>query len=183
MRYLGRFSFGVALAMVAACGPKPEEAYVRGHGLTVADLPLHDRASIYQEAIAGAFQVGDPSLYLMLDPRLLPRTGGYGPGDDVTSGLQNTLLKSHIVQGVCEPEGDGSKVAHCSAPMAGYVVRFSDIFRMPADTVSVNLYVQRFSTPTSTGVGRLRFERIYKLVHRPTGWAAVVEGRIQLESP
>ena len=172
----------LALA-TAACAPNPAESYVRGHGLAVADLPLRDRVAIYQEAVGGAFQVGDPSLYLLLDPRLLPRTGGYGAGSEVmTSGLQNSLLKSHIVQSTCEPTNDEHKLAHCNAPMAGYVVRFSEVFQMPADTVSVNLYVQRYSTPASVGVGELRFERIYKLVHRPTGWTAVVEGRVQIDA-
>ncbi len=173
----------VALA-TAGCAPNPAESYVRGHGLTEADLPLRDRVAIYQEAVGGAFQVGDPSLYLLLDPRLLPRTGGYGTGTgEMTSGLQNSLLQSHIVQGICQPSNDVGKLAHCNAPMAGYVVRFSEVFQMPADTVSVNLYVQRYSTPSSVGVGALRFERIYKLVHRATGWAAVVEGHVQLETP
>lgn len=172
----------VALA-VLGCAPTPGATFVRGHGLEVADLSLRERVAVYQEAVGGAFQVGDPSLYLLLDPRLLPRTGGYGAGDDMTSGLQNSLLASHIVQGTCQPTSVGSKLAHCNAPMAGYVVRFSDIFKMPADTVSVNLYVQRYSTPTSVGVGALRFERIYKLVHLPTGWTAVVEGRVHLDSP
>ncbi|HEX8726079.1 MAG TPA: hypothetical protein VF737_11890 [Gemmatimonadaceae bacterium] len=181
-----RAALATALLGVAAagCAPNPAESYVRGHGLTVADLPLRDRVAIYQEAVGGAFQVGDPSLYLLLDPRLLPRTGGYDAGSErMTSGLQNSLLKSHIVQGLCEPATEASKLAHCNAPLAGYVVRFSEVFRMPADTVSVNLYVQRYSTPTSVGVSELRFERIYKLVHLPTGWTAVVEGRVQLESP
>lgn len=173
-----------ALALVAAaCGPKADDAFVRGHGLTVADLSLRDRAAIYQEAIGGAFQVGDPSLYLLLDPRLLPRTADFGAGEDVTDGLRNTLLKSHIVQGTCQPAGDGSKLAHCQAPMAGYVVRFSNVFRMPGDTMSVYLYVQRYSTPTSVGVGHLRFERIYKVVRRPSGWEAVSEGRVDLGNP
>ncbi|MGH7670814.1 MAG: hypothetical protein ACRENQ_15115 [Gemmatimonadaceae bacterium] len=172
----------VAMAMLG-CAPNPAESYIRGHGLAVANLPLRDRVAIYQEAVGGAFQVGDPSLYLLLDPRLLPRSGGYGAGDDMTSGLQNSLLTSHIVQGTCEPTSEGGKLAHCNAPMAGYVVRFSEIFKMPADTVSVNLYVQRYSTPASVGVGALRFERIYKLVHLPTGWAAVVEGRVQIDAP
>jgi hypothetical protein len=176
--------FVFAALGLAACAPNPADSYVRGHGLSVADLSLRDRVAIYQEAVGGAFQVGDPSLYLVLDPRLLPRTGGYGPGSEVmTSGLQNSLLQSHIVQGTCEPATDGSKLAHCNAPMAGYVVRFSEIFQGPADTVSVNLYVQRYSTPTSVGVGQLRFERIYKLLHRATGWTAVVEGRVQLDAP
>ncbi len=173
----------VALATVG-CAPNPAESYVRGRGLKVADLPLRDRVAIYQEAVGGAFQVGDPSLYLLLDPRLLPRTGGYDAGTEtMTSGLRNSLLESHIVQGTCEPTSQGGKLAHCNAPMAGYVVRFSEVFQMPADTASVNLYVQRYSTPTSVGVGPLRFERIYKLVHRPTGWTAVVEGRVQVENP
>lgn len=165
----------------AACGPKPEDMYVRGRGLKVADLSLRDRADIYKEAINGSFTVGDPSLYLLLDPRLLPRTSGYAGGAPVSSGMRNVLLKSHLVQGTCEPPVEReAKIPHCRAPMAGYLVRFSDVFRMRADTMAVYLYVQRYSTPTSVGIGRLRFEREYKVVKHGSAWEAVVEGRVDI---
>jgi hypothetical protein len=174
--------FGVlALASALACRANHADSYVRGHGLSAADLPLQDRVRIYEDAIGGSFQVGDPSLYLLLDPRLLPREGGYGEGPPVSQATQNALLTSHIVQGTCVPtSGGATKVAHCEAPLAGYVVRFSDVLRMPGDTMKVYLYVQRFSTPTSTGIDRLRFERIYKVVKHGDAWDAVAEGRVDL---
>lgn len=164
-----------------ACGPHPEAAYVRGNGRTLADLPTRDQVAIYQEAVGGAFTVGDPSLYLLLNPRFLPRTAGLAGGEPLGPALRNGLLDSHIVQGTCEPAvTTGSpKVAHCRAPLAGYVVRFSQILRLPADTMEVYLVVQRYSTPTSTDISRLQFERIYKVVKHPTGWEAVAEGRIE----
>ena len=164
------------------CTRSQPDAYVRGHDESIATLPLKDRIQIYQEVIGGAFQVGDPSLYLLLDPRLLPRTGGYGDGPAVSQATRNELLKSHIVQGMCQPTGGDTKVAHCEASLAGYVVRLSDVFQAVHDTMVVNLYVQRYSTPSSAGVGRLRFERIYKLVKHGAAWDAVAEGRVDLGS-
>lgn len=170
------------LLLLSACTSHKPDDFVRGHDLAPANLPLADRGRIYQEAIGASFQVGDPSLYLLLDPRFLPRTGGYGDGDPMSQAMQNTLLKSHIVQGTCIPKGGGSgKLAHCTARLAGYVVRFSDVFQLPADTVSLYLYVQRYSTPTSTGIGPLRFERVYKVVRHGTAWDAVAEGRLKLD--
>ncbi len=171
-----------ATALLAvACGPNPEDSYVRGRGLKVADLTLQDQAAIYKEAIGGSFTVGDPSLYLLLDPRLLPRTAGYTDGQAVGTAMQNVLLHSHIVQGTCEPPIEREpKIPHCRAPMAGYLVRFSNVFRMRGDTMAVYLYVQRYSTPSSVGIGRLRFEREYKVVKHGNAWEAVVEGRIDI---
>lgn len=169
----------VSAGLVGCTSSRPD-AYVRGHDDAIATLPLKDRIQIYQEAIGGAFQVGDPSLYLLLDPRLLPREGGYGDGPAVSQATRNELLKSHIVQGVCQPTGGGAKVAHCEASLAGYVIRLSDVFQAAHDTMVVNLYVQRYSTPSSAGVGHLRFERIYKLVKHGATWDAVAEGRVEL---
>ena len=177
---------GAALLLagaLGACGHSAGDTYTRGHDLQVADLPLADRVHIYQEAIGGSFQVGDPSLYLLLDPRLLPRAGGYGDASALSQATQNELIRSHIVQGTCVPTGgNAAGVAHCQAPLAGYVVRFTDVFRMHGDTMNVYLYVQRYSTPTSTGVGRLRFEREYKLVRQGSAWTAVAEGKLDVNS-
>jgi hypothetical protein len=175
-----RWFAALGLFGALSCTAKKPDTFVRGHGQSIANLPLKDRIRIYQEAIGGSFQVGDPSLYLLLDPRLLPRSGGYGDGPAVSQATQNELLKSHIVQGTCVPTGGGSKVAHCEARLPGYVIRFSDVFQGAGDTASVNLYVQRYSTPTSTGVEHLRFERIYKLVKHGAAWDAVAEGRVDL---
>ena len=168
-------------AAAVACGPNPEESYVRGHGLKAAELPLRDRVAIYQEAVGGAFTVGDSDLYLLLNPRLLPRTAGYVGGEPMTPALRNDLLKTRIVQGTCEPvETTGPyKAARCNARLAGYVVRFSDILRLRGDTMQVYLFVQRYSLPGAPDASRLRFERVYKVVKHPTGWDAVAEGRIE----
>lgn len=169
-----------ALAMASACKPKPEEAYVRGRGLAVARLPVRDQVAIYQEAVGGAFTVGDPSLYLLLNPRFLPRTAGLAGGEPMSPTLRNAVLMSGLAQGTCEPlVTDPPKVAHCHAQLAGYVVRFSPVLQLPGDTMEVYLYVQRYSTPTSVGIERLDFERLYKVVKHATGWDAVVEGRIE----
>ncbi|HVA56902.1 MAG: hypothetical protein WBQ26_11870 [Gemmatimonadaceae bacterium] len=174
-------AFGIVGLSAFACGPRPEEAYVRGQGLAVAELPVRDQVAIYQEAVGGAFTVGDPSLYLLLNPRFLPRTAGLAGGEPLGPALRNGLLDSRIVQGTCEPAvAKGSfTVAHCRAPLAGYVVRFSQILRLPADTMEVYLVVQRYSTPTSVGISRLQFERVYKVVKHASGWDAVAEGRIE----
>ncbi len=171
-----------ALVAITApgCGSKTEDTYVRGHGLRVADLPVHDRVAIYQAAIGGAFTIGDPSLYLLLDPRLLPRTEGYAGTAGMSQALRTAVLESHIVQGTCQPPIEETPhIAHCQAPMAGYVVRFSEVFRMPHDTMEVYLAVRRYSTPTTVGIGRLEFERVYKVVKHGAAWDAVAEGRIE----
>lgn len=173
----------VAVLVAAAalgCGAKAEDTYVRGHGLRAADLPVRDRVAIYQAAIGGAFTVGDPSLYLLLDPRLLPRTEGYAGTAGMSQALRTALLDSHIVQGTCQPPiQDTPHIAHCQAPMAGYVVRFSEVFGIPRDTMEVYLAVRRYSTPTTVGLGRLEFERVYKVVKHGAAWDAVAEGRIE----
>jgi len=171
------------VALAAACGPRPEASYVLGRGLKTADLSVSNRAAIYQEAIAGAFTVGDPSLYLLLDPRLLPRTGGFEEGEPMSEALRTAVLKPGIARGTCQPDlgaASAKKVAHCRASMAGYVVRVSNVFRMPGDTMEVYLFVQRYTTPTSVGIGRLRFERVYKVVRHGAAWDAVAEGRIEV---
>lgn len=171
---------GAAAAGLAACAQRPQENYVRGHGLQVAQLPVRDQVAIYQEAVGGAFTVGDPSLYLLLNPRFLPRTAGQSGGEPMSPELRNALLMSGLAQGTCEPlVTTPPKVAHCRAQLAGYVVRFSPVLRMPGDTMEVYLFVQRYSTPTSVGIDRLDFERVYKVVKHATGWDAVVEGRVQ----
>ncbi len=169
-----------ALGALGACKPSPEQDYVRGPGLKVAGLPVRDQVAIYQEAVGGAFTVGDPSLYLLLNPRLLPRTAGLAGGEPMSPTLRNAILMSGLAQGTCEPlVTDPPKVAHCRAQLPGYVVRFSPVLRLPGDTMEVYLYVQRYSTPTSVGIDRLDFERLYKVVKHPTGWDAVMEGRIE----
>ncbi len=169
-----------AAAGLAACSQQPTENYVRGHGLQVAQLSIRDQVAIYQEAVGGAFSVGDPSLYLLLNPRFLPRTAGLDGGDPLSPELRNAILASGLAQGTCEPlVTTPPKVAHCRAQLAGYVVRFSPVLRMPGDTMEVYLYVRRYSTPTSVGIDRLDFERVYKVVKHATGWDAVVEGRVE----
>lgn len=177
IRAAGVAGFGVAMF---ACGPRPEESYVRGHGLAVADLPVHDQVAIYQEAVGGAFTVGDPSLYLLLNPRFLPRTAGLAGGEPMGPQLRNALLDSRIAQGTCEPPVTSGtpKAARCRAPMDGYVVRFSPALRLAADTIEVYLVVQRYSMPGSASASTLEFERVYKLVKHASGWDAVAEGRI-----
>jgi hypothetical protein len=171
-----------ALAGAAACGSHPAAVYVRGRGLEVARLPISDQVAIYQEAVGGAFTVGDPSLYLLLNPRFLPRTAGLEGGEPLSPTLRNAVLASGLAQGTCEPlTSTPTKVAHCRASLAGYVVRFSQVFRLPPDTMEVYLFVQRYSTPTSVGIDRLDFERVYKVVKHATGWDAVVEGRVETQ--
>ncbi|MDE3054532.1 MAG: hypothetical protein KGL38_08655 [Gemmatimonadota bacterium] len=181
MRIAIRLALGLAaLAALGACTPAAEPPFVRGTGLKVADLPVRDQVAIYQEAVGGAFTVGDPSLYLLLNPRFLPRTAGFSGGEPLSPTLRNAILMSGLAQGTCEPlVTDPPKVAHCRAQLAGYVVRFSQVLRLPADTMEVYLYVQRYSTPTSVGIDQLDFERLYKVVKHATGWDAVMEGRIE----
>ena len=164
---------------VAACAAEEEgDGYFRGSGLRVAGLPVPARVTIYDAAVREAFDVG-PGLTLLLDSTFLPRERGLEGGKAVPKDLDAALRARGVVKGVCRTlprEERGAAV--CDAADPGYIVRFSEIYRMTGDTVQLHLAAERYNTPRSAALEVLRFEKAYQLVGRGTTWRVVRAGRV-----
>ena len=166
---------------VLACG-KEDTSTVRGRGLSLAPLPATSQAQVYEAAARAAFEVDDPTLSLLLDPRELPRDVGLAPGGRVPDSLAAELRRRGVTKGTCEPPLESKRGSpRCSAALPGYVLRFSPVFALRGDSVQVYLYAQKYDTPSSGNSDRLRFERAYQVVRRGEGWRAVREGRVPKE--
>lgn len=164
---------------VAGCKPADRDPNVRGHGLRPARLPAATEARIDEAALDGAFDVNDPALTLLLDPRMLPRTGGMADGGRMLKPLAAALEQGRVIKGECEPPITTSrKTPTCEARGPGYVVRFSDVLRVGGDTVEVYVAAQKYETPTTRGQESLRFERAYQLVGRGEDWRTIREARV-----
>lgn len=171
-------------SMLVACGPGDDDHYLRGHGLRVASLQPNTRVAVYQAALAGAFELDDPALTLLLDRRVLPRVGGMAEEGRLPGPVEVGLRDRGVIQGTCEPPITASrKTPECSARGPGYVVRFSDVLARGQDSVEVYLAVQKFDTPTGHGTESLRFERAYQLVHRGGKWEPTAEARVREAQP
>ncbi len=170
----------VAVApFLAACGSEeqgPQAA--RGSGLDVAALDARQRAQIYRAAVGAAFDVG-PGLVLLLHPRLLPREAGLAGGDSVPADVARALRQAGTVAGTCEPaQTDRGSLPHCDASAAGYVVRFSDVLRLSADSVQVYLDAEQYTVPGAPPQQVLKFEKAYQLVEENGRWRVAREGRV-----
>src|SRR5213596_131425 len=77
------------IAIGTGCAADDSNSF-RGRGLTVAALGTDDQASIYRAALRAAFELDDPTLSLLLDPRFLPRTAGLGDGTPMPAALADT---------------------------------------------------------------------------------------------
>jgi hypothetical protein len=166
---------------IAACGGDASSD-VRGRGLALASLPPASQAGVYDAAARAAFEVDDPALSLLLDPRVLPRTIGLASAGRLPENVTQELRRRGIIKGVCEPPLDGGRgTPRCAADLPGYVVRFSPVFAMRADSTQVYIYAQKYDTRGSGNSPPLRFERAYQVVRRGDGWRAVREGRIPKE--
>jgi hypothetical protein len=147
--------------------------------LRSADLPASVRADVYRAALAAAFDLSDPTLTLLLDPRLLPRTAAVGPEDRMPAPVIAAMRERSSVLGTCEPPINGARKApRCDARGPGYVVRFTEALRLPPDSVLVYLEVRRFDLPSAAGGHYFRFERAYEIISAGDGWRAAREGRI-----
>ena len=129
----------------------------------------------------GAFEVDDPSLSLLLDPRELPRTVGLDAGARLPDGVASAMRERGTVKGTCEPPLTSRRTPRCTAARPGYVVRFSPVFAMRGDSVAAYIFVQKYDTPSSGYSEPLRFERVYHLVRAGDGWRAALEGRVPKE--
>ena len=162
-----------------ACRRDEDSTTLRGRGLQPATLSNVDRASVYNAALRAMFDMDDPALWLLLDPRLLPRGSGVGAGPPMPGGLSSTLRGQGIVKGTCvAPSSGAKKTLLCRAERPGYVVRFSDVFARSADSVEVYVLVQKYDTPESGGTEALRFEKAYQVVRQNGTWRAAKEGRM-----
>jgi hypothetical protein len=171
----------VLLAALAACSVDDANT-VRGRGLTIAALSPAEQAHVYEAASRGAFDVDDPSLSLMVDARLLPQTKGLAPSGRLMDAVVFELRRRGATKGICEPALQGTRgTVSCKASLPGYVLRFSPVFTLGADSVQVYVYAQKYDTPSSGISETLRFERAYQVVRRGEGWKAVREGQVPRE--
>jgi hypothetical protein len=147
-------------------------------------MTVDARASVYQAALAAAFDLRDPALTLLLDRRKLARVGGMGEEGRLAGPIERELEKRVVVYGECEPPITASrKTPQCMARGPGYVVRFSDVLARGGDSVEVYLAVQKFDTPRTSGSESLRFERAYQLVRRGNGFEPTREARVRETAP
>lgn len=151
---------------------------MRGRGLQPAALSPAAQAAVYDATVRGAFEVDDPALSLLLDPRELPRTVGLDPGPRLSDAVVSALRARGTIKGTCEPSATGRKTPRCSAARPGYVVRFSPVFAMRGDSVAAYVFAQKYDTPSSDYSEPLRFERVYHMVRAGDGWRAALEGRV-----
>ena len=159
-------------------GDTADQSVTRGRGLPVASLPVATRADIYAATLRAAFDVG-PSLVLLLHPQLLPRTAGLAGGQPVPAELESALRRTGTAQGTCRPPtAQEGRAPQCEARAPGYVVRFSDVLQLPADSVQVYLEAERYATPASGPAQAFRFEKAYQLVRRGDSWRVAREGRV-----
>lgn len=174
-----RPSLALVLAFLVAGCVTEEPTEFRGRGLKSATLAPETQALVYEVAARAAFTVDDPALSLLLDPRVLPRASGYGPGPAMSDSVRRALRARHVTKGLCEglPEG-ARKTLRCSAPVPGYVVRLSEVLSLGPDSVEVYLYAQTYDPLHSGATQALRFERVYQIARRGRRWVAVREGRM-----
>lgn len=176
-----RFVAVIIVGALAACA-KEDSSAVRGSGMTVALLAPGEQAHVYEAAVRAGFEVDDPALSLLLDSRLLPRGVGLLPEGRVPDSVAAELRQRGVIKGDCEPPlQSGLGPPHCAAARPGYVVRFSPVFILRADSMQVYAYLQKYDTPNSEPSQTLRFERAYQVVRHDGAWKAVREGHVGKE--
>lgn len=174
----------IAAVLLTACAAGEDDRYVRGHNLHVASLSANAHAAVYEAAVGAAFDLHDPALTLVLDPRKLPREGGFAEDGQVSGPVEAVLRQRGVIQGDCEPPiTESRKTPQCKARGPGYVVRFSDVLARRGDSVEVYLFVQKFDTPASGASESLRFERAYQLVRRGDRYVPTQEARVRETTP
>lgn len=169
-----------AIAVICACkGDDPN--VVRGKRLQVATLPADTQAQIYEAAARGSFDVDGTSL--LLDPRLLPREIGLAEAGRMPDSVVAAMRTRGSIKGTCEPSlTETIGTAQCTAALPGYVVRYSPVFAIGADSAQVYLYAQKYDTPASGRSETLRFERAYQVARDGGRWRAVREGHVPKEA-
>jgi hypothetical protein len=164
----------------AAC--QADDQSVRGHGLSVASLPAATQAQMYEAAARADFDVSDPTLWLLADPRLLPRGVGLETEGRVSPAVLSALMSSGMFKGRCEPPVKHKPGAPtCNAERPGYVLRFSPVFSMGGDSTEVYVYTQQYDNAQSGHSQPRRYEKAYQIVRRGGEWRAAREGTIGKE--
>ncbi len=169
---------GVLLLVVAACSPSDESMY-RGGKLSVATLTVSDAVGVYRATLGGSFTLGDPSLSILVDPTLLPRTPGLAGGNALSTDVLSAIRADGVVRGTCTvPVQKAREALVCPAERAGYAVRFSAPFAIGPDSVQVHMVAEQYAIPNGPRAERLRFERAYHVVRRGSEWRALREARL-----
>ena len=169
----------VALLLSLACKVGGNDGGdIRGGGAPSAKLDAVQRARAYDAALREAFDV-DSTLVLLIDRSVLPRSGGWESRDTLDARVVRELLNAGAIRGECSPVRKDSKHGPtCVSGGPGYVVRVTDLFQMPGDTVRMFLAADRFQTASGIGPAqKFSFESGYELLRKNGKWAVVREGR------
>jgi len=134
---------------------------------------------VYRTALASAFSLDDPALWLLLDPLLLPRAAGLAGGDSMPPASRSALQRQRFLKGTCQVPVKEARLV-CRADRPGYAVRLSAPLALGQrqDSVQVHLVAQQYGTPSGRVAERIRFERAYHVVRRGQTWRAVSEARL-----
>src|SRR3954470_3625695 len=107
-----------AVVCLAACGA--DDSSVRGRGLSLATLPATAQAHVYEAALRASFEVNDPALSLLLDPRELPRDVGLAASARLPDDVVAEMRRRGVTKGTCEPALDSKRgVPLCTAELPG----------------------------------------------------------------
>jgi hypothetical protein len=173
----------VALALLLAalaCGDDKGKASDRGGGLPAARLSAARSATAYTTGMRGMFDLG-PALVLLLDPGTLPRARRADRGDPLPDEIVRSLRELDSIQGTCQPRrGDERHAPICDHSTAGYIIRVSEIFQAPGDTVLLYVTAERFrpSGDTTGFQPPLRLEQRYHLTPKGEGWSVARKSRM-----
>ncbi|MDB4882447.1 MAG: hypothetical protein JWL95_1213 [Gemmatimonadetes bacterium] len=167
-----------SLVLCVACTKEEGPPQVRGAGFPLASLDVSEQAAVNGSALSAAFDP-DPSLSLLIDPVYLPRTAGRLGGASVAPALIARMKQGGSIRGICQTPRDTTRtVPVCPAPLPGYVVRFSEVFQLGADSVEVYLGATRYRRAPKEPAEVLRFERAYQLVRVKGEWRVMREARL-----
>lgn len=176
MPRMGFCRLGV-LILASSCQPEVPE--YRGANLGVDQRTIPERVEIYRAAVGGSFRLDDPTLWLLVDPNYLPRSQGLAGGDTMPSEMLAALRSAGVAKGTCRmPTAAAKTPLICPAQRAGYVVRFSEPYKVGEDQVQVHLVVQQYAIPGGLIEQHLRFERAYYVARDAGKWKAVREARL-----
>jgi hypothetical protein len=168
----------VLLPLLTACETEEDPRVARGLGLEPASLPAAGQAAIYRAVAGSAFDLG-PGLVLLAHPRLLPREAGLAGGDPMPEEVVRAMRGAGTIAGTCEPAPTTrGQLPQCDASAAGYIVRYSEVLRISADTVQVYLDAEQYTVPDAPPQQVLRFEKAYQLVRQGGRWRVAREGRV-----
>ena len=166
------------LFTLAACSGAGDTEDIRGGGKPSARLDPAQRAQAYDAALHAAFDV-DSALVLLVDPSVLPRSGGFESRDTLDAAIVRDLRTAGTIRGACVPVRKDTKHGPtCVSDTPGYVVRFTDLYQMPGDTVRMFLAADRFQTASGIGPAqKFSFESGFELLRKNGKWVVVREGR------